>query len=197
MEGTWMKLGINRQVANAAFLASLIFCGMGASHQTVQSQVVAEHPLPVNPPTSKDSLVIPSMRKAAPDFTLTDSNDQPLQLSTYKGKVVLLNFWATWCGGCKYEMPWFVEFDKKYRAKGLAVVGVSMDENMKVVKPFLVAKGVPYPSVLGDDALGQRFGLQAMPLTLLIDRQGRIAVLHQGVVDRDNFEMHIQQLLGS
>jgi cytochrome c biogenesis protein CcmG/thiol:disulfide interchange protein DsbE len=170
---------------------------MGSSSDTAQSQVVAEHPLPVNPPTSTDSIVAPSMRKIAPDFTLPDSNDQPLHLSAYKGKVVLLNFWATWCGGCKYEMPWFVEFDKKYRDKGLSVVGISMDENMKIVKPFLVAKGVPYPSVLGDDALGQRFGLKEMPLTLLIDRQGRIAVVHSGVVDRDNFEMHIQQLLGS
>ncbi len=191
-----MEVWINGSFLRGAVVALFLCSGMSASYY-VQSQVAAEHALPVNPPTSKDSLIVPSKRKLAPDFTLTDSNDRPLQLSTYKGRVVLLNFWATWCGGCKYEMPWFVEFDKKYSEKGLAVVGISMDENMKMVKPFLVAKGVPYPSVLGDDALGQRFGLQSMPLTLLLDRQGRIAVVHQGVVDKDNFEMHIQQLLGS
>src|SRR6266404_2878543 len=75
---------------------------------------------------------------AAPDFTLEDSNGASTKLSGYKGKVVLLDFWATWCTGCKVEIPWYMEFAKKYEQSGLAVVGVSMDkEGWTVVKPFM------------------------------------------------------------
>jgi cytochrome c biogenesis protein CcmG/thiol:disulfide interchange protein DsbE len=68
-------------------------------------------------------------RKAAPDFTLTDVSGRPVKLSEYKGKVVLLNFWATWCGPCKTEIPWFIEFEKMYKDRGFEILGVSMDEN--------------------------------------------------------------------
>jgi peroxiredoxin len=85
--------------------------------------------------------------EAAPGFTLHNSKGAPVTLSQYKGKVVLLDFWATWCTGCKVELPWYVEFDKKYKRKGLAVLGVSMDDGgdaagWKLVKPFLKEKGI-------------------------------------------------------
>ncbi len=110
--------------------------------------------------------------------------------------MVLLDFWATWCGGCKLEIPWYIEFDHKYRSKGLAVIGVSMDdEGMKVVKPFLAEKKIDYPVVIGNEELASRYGLTNMPMTLLIDRDGKIAVSHTGVVDKGNFESNIQTLL--
>jgi peroxiredoxin len=143
-----------------------------------------------------DTIIAGAQRKMAPDFTLRDAKGQPLTLSAYRGKVVLLDFWATWCGGCKVEIPWYVEFDKKYRDQGLAVIGVSMDkEGMKVVKPFLAQKNMEYPVVIGNDALAKKYNLTAMPLTLLIDREGRIAVSHAGIVDKDNFESNIKELL--
>ena len=143
-----------------------------------------------------DTLTRPSQRKLAPDFTLPDQNGKPLMLSAYKGKVVLLDFWATWCGGCKTELPWYVEFDHKYRDKGLAIVGVSMDDGgMKVVKPFLAERHINYDVVIGNDGLAGKYGLSAMPMTLLIDRDGRIAVSHSGVVNRASFESDVQQLL--
>jgi len=133
---------------------------------------------------------------AAPDFRLTDAIGKSVALSDYKGKVVLLDFWATWCGGCKVEIPWYVEFYKRYRHRGLAVIGVSMDdEGMKVVKPFLSRKRIKYPVVIGTDRLAKQYGLTSMPMTLLIDRNGQIALSHTVVVDKDAFETHIRELL--
>lgn len=143
-----------------------------------------------------DTLPAEAQRKFAPDFTLTDATGQTITLSAYKGKVVLLDFWATWCGGCKVEIPWYVEFDKKYRDRGLAVIGVSMDDQgMKVVKPFLAQKNIEYTVVIGNEAFAKKYNLESMPLTLLIDRNGRIAVSHAGVVNKDDFESRIKELL--
>ena len=76
--------------------------------------------------------------KTAPDFTLPDAKGERLRLADYKGKVVLLNFWATWCGPCKVEIPWFIEFQKQYQAKGFTVLGVSLDEDgWKVINPYV------------------------------------------------------------
>jgi cytochrome c biogenesis protein CcmG/thiol:disulfide interchange protein DsbE len=160
------------------------------------SKAADSHAAPSEVRGTPDALTPKALRRQAPDFTLMDAAGQPLTLSSYKGKVVLLDFWATWCGGCKLEIPWYVEFDSKYRGKGLAVIGVSMDdEGMKIVKPFLAEKHIDYPVVIGNDKLSQEYKLTTMPMTLLIDRNGRIAVSHTGVVDKSNFESDIQSLL--
>jgi peroxiredoxin len=177
-------------------LAAASAVAMMADLKPALAQDTHDHPLPTDVKGTPDTLIPADGRKPAPDFTLTDAQGRPVTLSDYKGKVVLLDFWATWCGGCKLEIPWYVEFEKKYRDKGLAVIGVSMDdEGMKIVRPFLEQRHIDYPVVIGSEAFGQRFGLQSMPLTLLIDRNGKIAVSHAGVVDKDNFESHIQELL--
>lgn len=138
----------------------------------------------------------PRARKTAPDFTLTDSKGAPLRLSDYKGRVVLLDFWATWCHGCKTEIPWYMEFADKYKESGLTVIGVSMDsDGWKSVTPFIKEKKINYDVVIGNDALAKRFGLTSMPLTLLIDRDGRIADSHAGIVDKAAWESEIKTLL--
>ncbi len=135
-------------------------------------------------------------RLAAPDFTLTDVQGRELKLSKYRGRVVLLDFWATTCGGCKIELPWYVTFYNKYRSQGLSVIGLDMyGETPEVIKPFLSKWKMTYPVGVGTDALGERFGLKEMPLTLLIDKNGRIAVSHTGIVDKAAFESEIQTLL--
>ena len=152
-----------------------------------------------------DTLVPEDQRKTAPGFSLTDADGRPLSLADYRGKVVLLDFWATWCGGCKLEIPWYMEFDEKYKGHGLAVIGVSMDEDgWKAVRPFLARERDPetggktamkYPVVIGNETLAKEYNMTSMPMTLLIDRKGRIALSHTGVVNRADFEGHIQQLL--
>lgn len=150
----------------------------------------------VLPARAPADLTAAGSRKAAPDFTLSDSKGSSVKLSTFKGRVVLLDFWATWCEGCKVEIPWYMEFQNQYKQTGLSVIGVSMDDDgWKSVKPFLEEKGVNYPVVIGNWDLAGRFGISVLPVTLLIDRDGKIADLHAGMVDKDIFEKEIQMLL--
>ena len=135
-------------------------------------------------------------RKPANDFSLPGRDGKRVKLSSLKGKVVLLDFWATWCTGCKVEIPWFIEFDKAYRAKGLAAVGVAMDdEGWKKVEPYLKDHPISYTVVAGNLDAGTPYGISALPVTVLIDRAGRVAARHVGVVDKKEFEAELQQLL--
>src|SRR6267378_918155 len=137
-----------------------------------------------------------NLRQAAPNFILSDSKGTSVRLSDYKGKVVLLDFWATWCHGCKTEIPWYMEFQNKYKDKGLSVIGVSMDDDgWKSVKPFLEEKKMNYAVVIGNEDLARLYAVDALPVTLLIDRDGKIAAWYPGMVDKDNFENEIRVLL--
>lgn len=141
-------------------------------------------------------LVPAVQRKSAPDFALKDSAGKQFALKDYRGKVLLLDFWATWCHGCKQEMPWFVDLDRKYRESGLEVVGVSMDDDgWKAVTPFIKSAGVPYQIVLGDEKTAKGYHIEGMPDTFLIDREGRIAAVYSGMVDREDIEKNVQSLL--
>jgi thiol-disulfide isomerase/thioredoxin len=133
----------------------------------------------------------------APDFTVKDSGGSDLRLSAYKGKVVLLNFWATYCVPCRTEIPWFIEFDKAYRDKGLVVVGISMDEEWADVKKFVGEKRIDYKIGLGNEDLAKKYGgLDALPETYIIDREGRVAAHHIGLAPKADVEKEITQVLG-
>jgi peroxiredoxin len=136
-------------------------------------------------------------RNAAPNFSIADANGAPVRLSDYKSKVVLLNFWATWCGPCKIEIPWFIEFENTYRDRGFAILGVSMDDaGWKAVRPFIAQEQINYPVMIGNDGVAGLFGgIEALPTTLLIDRSGRIASRHNGLVRRRDYEAEILKLI--
>ena len=134
-------------------------------------------------------------RSPAPNFNLKDASGKDVKLADLKGKVVLVNFWATWCEGCQVEIPWFVEFQKEYADRGLVVVGIAMDDDWKSVKPWIEEKKVNYPIVIGNQGLGKQYGLIGMPLTALVDREGRIADVHNGIVDKTATEQRIRDLL--
>lgn len=138
-------------------------------------------------------------RKPAPDFTLQDADGNSLKLSDLRGKVVVVNFWATWCGPCALEIPWFIEFEQQYKSKGLEIVGISMDEDgWKAIKPYVAAKKMNYRILLGNDSVGQLYGgVDSLPTTFIIDRQGRLAFPpHVGLPGKSEYLNEIQTLLG-
>jgi peroxiredoxin len=145
-------------------------------------------------------------RKPAPTFQLMTEDGSKTQISDYRGKVLLLNFWATDCGGCVLEIPSFIELQKAYKDKGFTAVGVSMDisyEDLKNaneawgrVRPFMAKHGTNYPIAMGDDAISKAYALNAFPATYLIDKSGKIAVAYVGVViNKDNVASNIKGLL--
>jgi cytochrome c biogenesis protein CcmG/thiol:disulfide interchange protein DsbE len=136
-------------------------------------------------------------RKPAPDFTLKDADGKVVHMSDYRGKVVLLDFWATWCGPCKIEIPWFMEMQRKNKDRGFEVLGIAMDdEGWEVVKPFVADLNVNYRVVIGNDATAEIYGgVDALPTTFLIDRGGKIAAVHVGLASKKDFEDGIEELL--
>ena len=133
----------------------------------------------------------------APDFALASLDGKTLKLSDYRGKAVLLNFWATWCEPCKIEMPWFVDLQKKYGPQGLQVVGVAMDDaSPKEVADFAQKLGVNYPIVIGKEEVGTQYGgVQFLPSTFYISRDGKILDRVFGLVSRSEIESNIQKAL--
>ncbi len=132
----------------------------------------------------------------APDFARADLAGRLVRLTDYRGKLVLLNFWATWCAPCRKEMPLFSKWQRDYGAQGLQIVGVSMDDDVTLVKQLLAQRPVQYPVVMGDAKLGAQFGgVLGLPLSFLIDAQGRIVARYQGESDLASMEAKLKELL--
>jgi peroxiredoxin len=132
------------------------------------------------------------------DFTLKDMEGNDVRLATLKGQVVLLNFWATWCGPCRLEIPWFVEFQDRYRDRGLRVVGVSVDDAPEAMRPFAKQFKINYPLLVGQERedVQNAFGpVFAVPITVIIGRDGKVCIKHIGPVTKEQFESEIRSLL--
>jgi thiol-disulfide isomerase/thioredoxin len=169
-------------------LPALVFAAhVGAQHKTVQ--------VVIQPAAG---------RAAAPSFGLPDASGAVRHLSDYRGKPVVVNLWATECGGCKVELPVFVRVSQRYKGR-VTVVGISLDvmyEDLKSaaegwarVKPFAASHGLTYPILLDDGSADKAFTVTALPATYLIDRAGRIAATYVGIVDADNLEANLAAVL--
>jgi thiol-disulfide isomerase/thioredoxin len=154
----------------------------------------------------KVALRADAQEKPAPEIRLKDLNGKEVSLADYKGKVVLLNFWATWCDPCRVEIPWLIDLQAKYASRGFTVVGVAMDEEGKsVVAPFIEkerfevnGKQLPmdYPILLGDDDAGERFGgILGYPTSFLISRDGKQVMKIQGLRSYDEIAKAIEDQL--
>jgi peroxiredoxin len=151
------------------------------------------------------TLVPQASRTAAPAFQLADSSGTNKQVTDYRGKVVLLNFWATACGGCQLEIPWLIDLDSAHKSDSFTVIGVSMDTSYEgsksadqawsQVKPFVTDHKMNYPILMGDAMLINSYKLGAVPATYLIDKQGRIAATYNGVAEKNDVDSNINKLL--
>jgi cytochrome c biogenesis protein CcmG/thiol:disulfide interchange protein DsbE len=170
-----------RALAASVLLAGLCLTGCNTSSES----------------KSKASVKPNSDRKAAPEFSLKDVDGRSVSLAEYKGKVVLLNFWATWCGPCKIEIPWFTEFEQKYKDRGFAVIGVAMDDDgWEAVKPYLGQAKINYRVVLGNDSVATLYGgVDSLPTSFVLDQDGKIASTHVGLVSKSDYENEISHLL--
>jgi peroxiredoxin len=154
---------------------------------------------------SHATVVPQASRETAPAFQLADISGTNKQITDYRGKVVLLNFWATACGGCKLEIPWLIELESAHKSDSFTVVGVSMDtsyegsksadEAWSQVKPFVLDHKLNYPILMGEATLITSYKLGAVPATYLIDKQGRIAATYSGVADKSDVDSNIKRLL--
>lgn len=135
--------------------------------------------------------------QTAPDFTLTDINGDPVSLSDHSGKVIVLNFWATWCGPCKMEIPDFIDLQNKYE-NDLVIIGVSLDQNgPSAVVPFVEKYGINYPIVYGNGQVVQDYGgVRGIPTTFIIDQELNIQRKYVGYRARSIFENDILSLTG-
>ena len=151
----------------------------------------------------------PLVGKPAPQFSLEDLSGKKVSLADYKGKALLINFWATWCGPCKVETPWLVDLRNQYAAKGFEVLGVSTDDidrddakmlgtEKKEIADFVQRQHMPYPVLIEGDKLSKPYGgLDAMPTSFFVDRSGKIVAATMGISSKDDIEANIKKALGS
>ena len=133
----------------------------------------------------------------APDFDLQTLDGKSLKLSDLRGKAVLLNFWATYCGPCKIEMPWFVELQKEYGPQGFQIIGVAMDDaSTEEISKFAKEMGVNYPILIGKDSVAESYGgVSVLPTTYFVDRDGKLIAREFGLRSRSDFVDDIKKAL--
>lgn len=178
-------------VATGGNLAKRIRRLLFPKHSSALAPLLAAGILVALVPLVWAGITNPILPREAPTFVFRGAHDTSVSLSSYKGKVVLLDFWATWCTACTTEIPWYTEFEKKYRANGLTVVGVSIDKNRQSVRRFVIEHKMNYPVAIASNKMQRLYGITQLPVTLLIDRNGRVINKHVGVVSRQKIENEI------
>lgn len=153
--------------------------------------------------------VSPLMGKPAPDFTLEDTSGKKVSLASYKGKAVLINFWATWCAPCKIETPWLIDLRNQYAAQGFEILGVSTDDidrdepdklamEKKEIARFVQQLHMPYPVLIDGDSLSKPYGgLDSLPASFFVDRNGAVVATQVGLTSKDEIEANIKKALGA
>ena len=143
------------------------------------------------------TFVLGQAKEPAPNFSLKNSSGQAVELAKLHGKVVVVNFWATWCGPCRAEIPGMLDVYQKYRGKGLEIVGISVDrDGWSVINPFVKRLNITYPVVLGNGAVTDAYGgIDAIPTTFFVDRNGQVLLRHVGYMSKDEFEKAVKSSL--
>jgi len=152
------------------------------------------------PMDAKTDSPSPMLHKPAPEFKLAGLDGRKVSLSDFKGRPVVVNFWATWCGPCKVEMPWFEEFSKKYARDGFEVIGVTDDADVgkdKIVKEA-GKLGVTYPVLLGDDTVDKAYGdPDVLPMSFYVDKTGNVVEVTAGLGSKDELEAKVKEVIAA
>ncbi len=174
-------------IAAVALIVGAVYLNKPNSGNTASAQDV---------PAENAVMETPGDGKLAPDFALTTTDGKTVRLSDFRGKVVVLDFWATWCPPCKAEIPDFIKLYSQYKGDGFQMLGVSLDRGgVDVVKPFMKDYGINYPIMMGDDQVVSAYGgISGIPTTFVIDKQGNIRASFIGYRPASVFEQLIQQL---
>ncbi|HZS47622.1 MAG TPA: TlpA disulfide reductase family protein [Blastocatellia bacterium] len=175
------------------FLGALIItCSGQQTRFSTESKSVAA------PSQSQDDKKDATKPQPAPDFTLKDGDGHDVKLSSFKGKVVLLDFWATWCGPCRVTIPELNELSKQYQGKDVVILGVSLDEDgWTAIKTYTAKQSIDYPIVLSTPDVTKLYDdyIDALPTALIIDREGKIRQKFEGITNKEDFEKQIKDLL--
>lgn len=170
-------------------MGGLLVVGAAATWNTLNGHNVG---------TGQDSAFAATSRQSAPNFTLPGYRDgQPIRLSSYRGKVVLVNFWATWCPPCRGEIPDFIRVQQALRPQGFEIIGISLDDGgAKDVAPFAAQFGINYTVALGNEQVTASYGgIRGIPTSFLIDREGRVAQTFPGAIDGATLRAAVEALL--
>jgi cytochrome c biogenesis protein CcmG/thiol:disulfide interchange protein DsbE len=186
--------------------ANWAYRAQAAERQQASAEQATLVPDPAGGPPQ---LLSPLMGKPAPDFTLEDTSGKKVSLSSYKGKAVLINFWATWCAPCKIETPWLVDLRNQYAAQGFEILGVSTDDidrdepdklamEKKEIARFVQQLHMPYPVLIDGDTLSKPYGgLDSLPASFFVDRNGNVVATQVGLTSKDEIEANIKKALGA
>ncbi|HEX6494421.1 MAG TPA: TlpA disulfide reductase family protein [Acidobacteriaceae bacterium] len=172
----------------------------GYQHRSARRATALSSP-PANAEASMeetDAVTSPLLNKPAPNFKLLDLSGHPVSLADYRGKAVLINFWATWCAPCQVEMPWFITLQQKYAAQGFTVLGIDKDypEDLPKVSGFAKKMNLNYPVLYGDRRTYSNYGCcDYLPMSYYVDRAGTIRIATIGLGERDTVETYIRRLL--
>jgi peroxiredoxin len=195
-----MSSGSNSKLSPLAYLyisVGVALVGWLAYSATSNPSVGSARSGPSTVPVESAAVTAVRDMQEAPDFELKDTQGKTHKLSDYRGKVVLLNFWATWCKPCKVELPDVIGLQDDYGVNGLQVLGISVDDNgAEVLPPFIVKWKINYPILLGTREVGESYGgIAGIPTTFLIDKKGKIVTNFVGARTRQDFESQIKKLL--
>jgi thiol-disulfide isomerase/thioredoxin len=197
------KVAVVIAMAAVAIAILIVMLAPGSDNGNAPPATASRGTLTGSPNTAEEDAAADAKaagKRAPLDFTLKDMNGVDVKLASFKGKPIVVNFWATWCGPCRAEIPSLVELQKRYGEEGkdVVILGISVDDPIEKLKPYASQMKMNYPVLVGNgrDDVQDAFGpLWGIPVTVFIDREGRIAKKHSGIASKEQFEQEIKALL--